>query len=433
MRRRWGRAAAAVLVAGASLGIAITTQGHASEPSTAPSSAADAYGLLVDVTLPLNVGVTQPPFARATQEAPPAPTAPATTQQLGTGQVPAGGAVVQNVGVLTSTASATLAPVSTATAQAADVALINQAGTPLISADLVKAQSRTDCTSPPSAAGTEIVNLRVAGLPPTNPVIPLTPAPNTDLLPTVFGPLGLKVILNEQHQAADGRGLVVNAIHIYQASGTVPAVFTGDLIVSHAMSTVHCPNDAGTTGANNPVMIVKGVDKSTATPGDTLTYTATVQNKSASVCLVNRFIDHLPSVFDHVSTSGAFGTVATTAARPGGGTDVIIEPANVTIAAGASATQTFVVKVKATAAPGVYFNNVELLCGNLGNWVKGLDAPVEVLGAQVATTTTSPTTTTTMAPREAPAELPETGGGWGMGGAALAAGAAALAAVRRRL
>jgi uncharacterized repeat protein (TIGR01451 family) len=426
---------AAALIAGAALGTSITTQGHASEPSTAPAAAADAYGLFVDVAV---TGVAVPtvgPLARATQEAPPTAAAPATFEQLGTGQVPAGtGAVVENVGVLTSTASANLTPVAAATAQAADVALLNQAGTPLITADLVKAQSTTNCTAAPSG-GTEIVNLRVAGLPPANPVIPLTPAVNFDLAPQVFAPLGLKVILNEQHPTADGRGLVVNAIHIYQTTPTiVPGLFAGDVIVSHAMSTVHCPNGAGSTSPEQAVMIVKDVDKSTASPGDTLTYTATVQNKLTSACLVNRFIDHLPAPFEHVSTSGAFGTVATTAARPGGGTDVIIEPANMTIAAGASATQTFVVKVKANAAPGVYFNNVELLCGNLGNWVKGLDAPVEVLGAQVATTTTtSTTTTTTMASRELPAELPETGGGWGLGGAALAAGAAAFAALRRRL
>lgn len=432
MGRRRFRIGAAALVAAASLsGIAITSQGHASEPSSAPASAADAYGLFVDVTLtPLNVAVPLGPLARATQEAPPAPTAPAQAQQLGTGQVPAGGAVVDNVGVLTSTASATLVPVATATAQAVDVALINQAGTPLLSADLVKAQSRTDCAAAPSAAGTEFVNLRAGTA--QDPVP--DPAPNTDLLPTVFGPLGLKVILNEQHPTADGRGLVVNAIHIYQSTpALVPGLFAGDVIVSHAMSTVHCPNGAGTTGPTNPVMIVKDVDKSTASPGDTLTYTATVQNKSASACVVNRFIDHLPAAFDYVSTSGAFGTVATTAARPGGGADIIVEPVNMTIAAGASATQTFVVKVKANAAPAVYFNNVELLCGNLGNWVKGLDAPVEVLGAQVATTTTSSTTPPTTTPREAPAELPDTGGAWGVGGAALAAAAAAFAALRRRL
>ncbi|HVF20795.1 MAG TPA: hypothetical protein VNA14_11200 [Mycobacteriales bacterium] len=348
-----------------------------------------------------------------------------TAQLLGAGPIPAGGELVQNIGLLTSTAEATDEPKATASARAAQVALLSQAGVPLLSAEAVRAVSTTTCTEDPSAAGTEFVNLTAFGM--TGPIP--TPAPNTELLPQMFNPLGIKVILNEQHPTADGRGLVVNAIHIYQFDpALVPSLFVGDIVVAHAMSTVNCPNGAGSTGGDNAVMIVKNVDTSTAMRGDTLTYTATVQNKSAATCPVNRFIDHLPGPFEFVSTSGDFGTVATTVARPGGGTDVILEPADLVIAAGGSATQTFVVKVKDDAAPGVYFNNVELFCGNLGNWVKGLDAPVEVVAAQ-----TTPTTTTT----EPPAELGlASTGGWGGGAVAgaVAAGLAALLfAVRRRL
>lgn len=425
--RRWGL----LLLAGLAFGVAAPAA-RGADPATSPAAAADAYGLWVDVTLtPVGVPVAQGPLARATQEAPPEADAPAQAQVLATGQIPAGGAVVDNVGVITSMASADDTPSATAVSQALEVELLNQGGTPLITAEAVRAQSTTDCTSEPSAAGTELVNLQVATV--ADPIP--TPAPNTDLLPQLFGPLGLKVILNEQHPTADGRGLVVNAIHVYQAtSAVVPGLFTGDLVVAHAMSTVNCPNGAGTTGSENDVLITKDVDKATASPGETLTYTATVTNSSTAACAVNRLVDHLPAPFGFTSTAGDFGTSATTAARPGGGADVIVEPSGMTIAAGASATQTFVVKVADDAEPGVYFNNVELFCGNLGNWVKGLDAPVEVVGQQASTTTSS--TTTTEAPAELDERLADTGGGGGSGpvaGGLAALGAGLLLALRRRL
>lgn len=386
--------------------------------STAPAAAADAYGLFVDVELaPIGIPIALGPLARATQEAPPNPDAPDEAEVLGAGPIPAGGELVQSIGLLSSAAGAGDAPVAGATAQAVDVALLSQSGTPLITADLVGAVSRTTCDEPPNGANSQFVNLRVAGV--ADPIN--DPAPNTRLLPEIFSPLGLEVMLNEQHQAADGRGLVVNAIHIYALSGgAVPPLFTGDIIVAHAMSTVNCPNGAGTTGADNDVFIVKEVDEPTAMAGDTLTYTATVENNHAdTACAVNRLTDHLPAPFEFVSTSGDFGTVATTENRPGGGVDVILKPADLVIEAGASATQTFVVKVKDDAAVGTYFNNVELLCGNLGNWVKGLDAPVEIVAETPATTSS---TTPVIVD-----ELPETGAPWGFGAGAAVVAAAALA------
>lgn len=416
MRRSW------VLLAVGVLALVQTAHAQVADTSVAPAASADAYGLYVDLATPVGP-LNQGPLARATQDAPPNAEDPAQAQHLGAG--PLGDGLIQNIGVLTSTAEADDSPLATATSQAADVALLVQEEEPLISADLIRAVSTTNCTDDPSAAGTDFVNLRVAGQEDPLP----TPEPNTELLAPLFNPMGLRVILNEQHLTADGRGIVVNAIHIYQFEpGTVPTVVTGDIVIAHAMSTVNCPNGAGTTGGQNPVNIVKEVDSSTASPGDTLTYTATVENRSEADCAVNRFIDHLPAPFEFVSTSGDFGDTATTVARPGGGADVIIEPVDMTIEADAEATQTFVVKVKDDAEPGVYFNNVELFCGNLGNWVKGLDAPVEVLGE-----TTPTTTPTTEPPLERGGELAATGG-WGFGaGAAVAGFAALLSALRRRL
>lgn len=370
VRRAGAATAAAVLAA-----LMTAPPAAAQAASTAPGAAADAYALDVDVTLPLNVAVDHGPVARSYQEFPPQQAESDTNEVLATGQIPSGGAVVENVGVLLSEAQAVGSPTSAAAAaQAADVELISQGGVPLITADVITAVSLSDCLEDPSAE-VEFVGLAVGGTPAPD----LTPAPNTPLLPQVFGPLGITVMLNEQHPTADGRGMVVNAIHIFNSDPTVPAIFTGDVIVSHAMSTVNCPNGAGSTGpADSDIYIEKNADKARVKVGETVTYTASVTNNSDDACLVNQVTDHLPVAFEYASTAGAFGSVATAVARPGGGQDVVIKPSGVTIAPGATATQTYVVTVKADAAPGTYFNNVELLCGNLGNWVKGLDAPVEV-------------------------------------------------------
>lgn len=379
--RRLGAALTAAVALALSLTIA-PAGATVAATSSAPAASADAYALDVDVVLtPLDVEVDEGPFARASQDYPPQVAEPAEAEVLQAGPIPANGSVVDNVGVMSSIAGANSQPLAVAASQAVDVALLNQSGDPLITADVLMAQSTTDCTNAPSAAGTQFVGLEVAGT-----AISETPEPNTAVADAVFNPLGLRVILNEQHPTADGRGLVVNAIHVYNiAEPTVPGLFRGDIVVAHAMSTVNCPNGAPTTGADNDVFITKSASKSTAKRGDTITYSATVQNKSDEPCLVNTFIDHLPSAFEYQSTSGMFGTVATTVARTGGGQDVVIKPTDMTIAANGSATQTFVVKVKDDAAFATYFNNVEIFCSNLGNWVKGLDAPVTVVGDQPVT------------------------------------------------
>lgn len=373
--RRTGAAilASAALLLSVPLGVPAAAQ----TGSTAPAAAADAYGLDVDVTLPLGIDVDEGPFARVTQEYPPLAPEAAEDSLVGAGPIPASGsAVVQKVGVLSTSARAGSEPKAVASAQATEVKLLEQGGVPMITADLLRAVSTTDCTSKPSAAGTKITNLVVAGVEaPIN-----DPGPNYVLAAPIFDPLGIRVILNEQNQAADGRGLVVNAIHIFALSDSlVPPLFSGDIVVSHAMSTVNCPNGAPSEGTGNPIFITKDASKPVVRRGDTLAYTATFRNTHELGCLVNTAIDHLPVAFELVSTSGAFGTEADTVARPGGGTDVVLKPENVTIPSGGSVTQTFVVKVKDDAAPATYFNNVELFCANLGNWVKGLDAPVTVV------------------------------------------------------
>lgn len=367
------------------------------DPGLEPAASADAYGLDVQVSLsPLDVRVEQGPLARATQDSPPpqqqAP--PAEAQVLGAGPFPAGGELVDEVGVASSLASATGEPRAQAVTEVSDVALLSQGGTALITATQVRASATSDCSSAPSAVGTQFVNLRVGGIEQAVDA----PAPNTELLPAVFNPLGLRVVLNEQHPAADGRGLVVNALHVYSVvSPTFPALFEGDLVVAHAMSTVHCPNGMGSTGGANGVYLTKTASPSVVLPGQQVTYTAVVENRSSAPCGVNRLIDHLPVPFELASTSGNLGPDAGVVARPGGGADVELRPVGVVIAAGGSVQQVFVARVPEDAAPGTYFNNVEVFCSGLGNWVKGLDAPVQV------TDGASPSPSPALSPRVTPA------------------------------
>jgi uncharacterized repeat protein (TIGR01451 family) len=375
-------AMAALLALGAGWGGA-----HA---APAAASAAEAYALLVDVDLltaqvPLDVG----PISWAAQEYPPGAANPNETSALEAGPQPADGSVVNHVGVMSAGALADDPPLAGAFAEAADVSLLG-GEVSLISADLVRAQSFSNCDEDPTGVVT-FENLVVNGQQIEN-----TPEPNTVIeLPVA------NVILNEQHPASDGRGYVVNAVHVVSTTTGDP-LFRGDVIVSHAMSTVVCPNGAGSTGGENPIQITKDVAPSSTTAGGQVTYTATFANDAETDCLVTEAIDHLPIGFTLVSTAGDLGDTSATRNRPGGGVDVLVGN-GVTIPVGESATQTFVVKVGDNVAPGTYYNDVELFCGNLGNFLKGLDAPVTITAATV------PTTTSSTAPPPA-GELPETGG-----------------------
>lgn len=353
----------------AALCVALALPAHATTVPNGPAASADAYGLLVDTKLlPTHTPVAFGPRAHATQDYPLGAASPAEAHEVSAGPVPADASVVNHVGVLTSIAGANQVPNAVASSEVHDLSLLGATGQSKITADLVRAQANTDCTNDPNAAGTTFVNLRINGTPVEN-----TPAPNT-----VYDLSVAKVILNEQHPAFDGRGIVVNAIHIVSTT-TGDALFRGDVIVSHAMSTVSCPNGAGSTGQSSAVKMTKDATPTVARPGTQVTYTAHVTNTSSQPCLVTQFIEHLAPAFDFVSTTGDFGTALDkTSPRTGDGTDLILGNGK-NIAVGQTFNQTFVVKVKDAATPGVYFNNLELLCGNLGDYVKGLDAPVRVV------------------------------------------------------
>jgi uncharacterized repeat protein (TIGR01451 family) len=197
----------------------------------------------------------------------------------------------------------------------------------------------------------------------------------------------------------------------------------GDVVVSHAAAGVVCPGGPGTSNGTLPapdITFAKTATPTSAAPGDTVTYAATVTNTSATACEVLRFIEHVAPAFDLVSSSGPLGTKLDTPAptRADGGVDAVLRPTGVSIPAKGSVTQTFVVKVKSGAAPGTYYDSLEIYCGPNGNFVSGPLAPVTVTGT--VTPVTPPGVTPPVTVVDAPPTLPRTGG------VPLAAGAAVL-------
>ena len=121
-----------------------------------------------------------------------------------------------------------------------------------------------------------------------------------------------------------------------------------------------------------------------------------------------KFVDHISPVFTLKSSSGDFGTALVTPfpARSDGGVDAVLKPSGLTIAAGATKTQTFVITVKDGTAPGTYYNNLEIFCAVNGDFASGPLAPVTV-PADVAPPVAPPPAVTVV---DGPAKLPRTGG-----------------------
>ena len=417
------------LAAAGATAVALLGVGSAAPASAAESVSggfADAKGIIVDLTVLTQIGLPGPlggtpidpnTFSTASQSCPP------------NAGKPAEGAFPGNVDAAPAATAATLntmagancaGPSAVASAQTEGLKALFNAGVPLITADVIRAQANSDCTKAPNAAGTVITGLSIAGQAIPDPLA----QPNRRIeIPGVA-----TVIINEQNPTADGRGIVVNGLHIIGAS----PLLKGDLIISHAVSGVVCdPADGGpgsdftgVNGAKPTITFDKDATPSTANAGDTVTYNATVRNVSTAPCEVRRFIDHLDPAFDFVSTDGAFGKTPVTPAplRGDKGVEVILNPTGLTIAPGASVKQTFVVKLKGDVKPGTYYNNLEIFCLVNGNFASGPLAPVTVPAPVVAPPVVAP-------PAPVPQELPRTGSAPFVAGAALLllAGAAGVA------
>jgi uncharacterized repeat protein (TIGR01451 family) len=378
----------------------------ASAADPAPGGFADANGIIVRLTALTAIPIPGPfggtpidpnTFASSSQSCPPTAAKSDPHELLNVGAEPAADANTIDTDAMAKCNVSDA--VAAAAAQTEGLKALFNGAVPVITADVIRAQSNSDCTKAPNGAGSLFVGLSIAGQ-----AIPADVPPNTTI---PLGPIG-SVIVNEQHPSANGRGFVVNGLHVIGAG----PLLRGDLIVSHAVSGVVCPGlptppkCVKTSTTCSDIVFDKDANPSTANAGDTVTYTSTVTNISTADCDVLSFYDHLDPAFDIVSTDGAFGKVFTTPApkRSNGGTDVILQPSGLIIGAGKSVTQTFVVTLKADVKPGTYYNNLELFCAVNGDFASGPLAPVTVPAPAPPVVAPPPP------PAAAPEQLPRTGG-----------------------
>lgn len=422
------RAGSAALLAAAGL---VLLPAAPAQAAATDGAYAEGAGLIIDTTvLAGNVSIKRTEGATASSCFPQGQ--PATKSLIG----PLGSATVAQAAAVSSGASAvctgaTGVPKALGGAQLTNVDALQVAAPVALHVDAITTTSQTDCVNAPTGS-TDIVGLTIGG---TSVVPDGLVAPNTLVANPLLDQLGIRIILNEQRPAANGRGLVVNGIHIIAANfGAVPvggSVIRGDIIISHAVSGVVCANGRGSQnppGVNAPdITFAKDATPSTVAAGTTVTYKATVTNTSTTACQVLRFVDHLPSAVEFVSTAGPFGTAVDTplSVRGDGGQDAILRPTGMTIAPKASVVQTFVVKVKAGVAPGTYYNNLELFCGPNGDFVSGPLAPITVPAPVVEPPVVVPPVVPPVVP-----SLPRTGGEPLLALGALAAVGAAFGARR---
>jgi uncharacterized repeat protein (TIGR01451 family) len=376
----------------------------ASAADPAPGGFADANGIIVRLTALTAIPIPGPfgglpidpnTFASSSQSCPPTAAKSDPHELLNVGAEPAAAANTIDTDAMAKCNVSDA--VAAAAAQTEGLKALFNGAVPVITADVIRAQSNSDCTKAPNGAGSLFVGLSIGGQ-----AIPADVPPNTTI---PLGPIG-SVIVNEQHPSANGRGFVVNGLHVIGAG----PLLRGDLIVSHAVSGVSCPGPAKECVKASPdcpdFVFEKNADPSTAEAGQTVTYTSKVTNIGTSDCDVLSFYDHLDPAFDIVSTDGAFGKVFTTPApkRSNGGTDVILVPSGLIIGAGKSVAQTFVVTLKADVKPGTYYNNLELFCAVNGDFASGPLAPVTVPAPAPPVVAPPPP------PAAAPEQLPRTGG-----------------------
>ena len=227
----------------------------------------------------------------------------------------------------------------------------------------VEAQSITQsCTATPKGF-VNIARLSIGGqdvIGGTSPLLSTnTPPPNT-VVPLIVG----FVVLNEQRYDNHGHGLIVNAIHVYTAT-EIGALASVNVTIGHAHSEAFCAEgttDTGGTGSNpggdtSPVPVVSKLDSTKhANPGETVTYTITVDTKG---CNVERVTDLLPPGFTFVSASGGLGTpnAGPSPFDPGDTQVDFFNPSGFT-ATNNTLTETIVAAIPANAADGMYINNV---------------------------------------------------------------------------
>ena len=268
----------------------------------------------------------------------------------------------------------------------------------VVDADAVQSQSVTQsCTAAP-AGHAGIVGLSVLGHPIPLSDLPVNPPPNTDLgnlLPgadPVLGPvkaalqqLGITIILNEQHPDNAGHGMTVNAIHVIVAN-PLAGLAGVDLVLAHSHSEALCgsvpptgPCPGSSTAAPCPTPVITKTDSTQhAAPGDTVTYTVSIDNKGCPLTIVT---DILPPGFRFVPpAAGPLGS-PTVGNQPGTGRETLtwenlggfpLTPNPVV--------ETLQASIGTSVAAGTYVNDVDVTSANCGS-VHGSDAGITVSGS----------------------------------------------------
>ena len=264
------------------------------------------------------------------------------------------------------------------------------APSPVISATGVFAQSTTQQCDPsqglPTGA-TTIVRLTLGGPGGTEIKIPDPIAPNTKITVLAPGSANLiTIILNEQHldNLSGGQGLTVNAIHIITGP-PIAALVHANVIIGHTHSSATCttkPTKQPCQVATDPAMcsgpiITKLDNPQQANPGDTVTYTVSIDTKTNAgaegICDLTLVRDVLPPGFTYVSSSGDLGTPTVS----DGGTVLTWANPNGINAGKSPLVQTITVKISQNEAPGTYVNFVttESICGENTGSDKGVKVP----------------------------------------------------------
>ncbi|MDP8970102.1 MAG: cell wall-binding repeat-containing protein, partial [Actinomycetota bacterium] len=364
----------ALLLAALVTGPAAPTGAQTSPPITQTALSADAFGLEVTADLlgaeVLHVGPT--PAVR-TYLPPEQDDVSAAVADLG----PIAG-LVDHVRALKVTAGGDLqAESATATAETAAASLLGGE----VTADALKAVSTTTCDDPPTspeaaaaraAEGSQILNLTVGGT-----VVPVT-EPNTVeiTLPGVAIVRALEVLPD-----VDGNGWTTRALHIFTLD-PVSGVVNGEIIVGEAHSSAVCAggtNEPPPGAEDNPILVTKTAAPERAVlPGDQVTYTVSVTNRSDQPCTLFEVIDRLPPGFSFVSAGGDLAGLQPDVTSTGGG-DVLRfrDPGGFPLDPGETFDATITVDIAADQPAGTYYNDAEART-SCGSARSGPSGPVTV-------------------------------------------------------
>lgn len=260
-------------------------------------------------------------------------------------------------------------------------------GKDLVDATLLTANTAVNCAGQQTLASS-VATLTIAGN-----TVAIPPNPNTTVrvLPS---PLALLANVTFRQQSyvtatntASASALVIS-FPTAAAGGTLAALITGTITISHAESDLHCPPFTVSKTAN-------GASSATVTAGSDVTYGVTLTNQVNTACLLDSVSDSLPPQpgeggvpFTYVSGGPTGGTAgqSTTSGAQNVVTWTFASPPS--IAVGGTFSFDFVAHVPSNEPPGTYLNVVRYTstCGpgsgtTETNFTSGGLAPVTVVSA----------------------------------------------------